>query len=173
MLKKKAKDAREQGDRQEVGMKLRKITIKQPTEWYQGILSCDRRSPPNRDINDSEWAPILAIPLTRVHICTLHARLRILDKLLKLHINYAWNMEPVNRCESSIRDLEAVLSGIGLHGGMVTLYKDPRISGQTQNNPGKVCMGGKAPTFKSLQLNESNRMGGLEESMRCHNLQRE
>ena len=28
MLKKKAKDAREQGDRQEVGMKLCKITIK-------------------------------------------------------------------------------------------------------------------------------------------------
>ena len=124
------------------------------TEWYQGILSCDRRSPPNRDINDSEWAPILAIPLTRVHICTLHARLRILDKLLKLHINYAWNMEPVNRRESSIRDLEAVLSGIGLHGGMVTLYKDPRISGQTQNNPGKVCMGG--PKARHLLSNHSN-----------------
>ena len=46
---------------------------------------------------DKDWKPILNIPLGRVHVCSLHARLRILDKLLKLHVNYAWNMEPEER----------------------------------------------------------------------------
>ena len=62
--------------------------------WHNGILSCDLSKPPSRDQEDNAWNPILDIPLCQVHVCTLHARLRILDKLLMLHINYAWNMEP-------------------------------------------------------------------------------
>ena len=103
-------------------------STKSAAQWFQGILSCDRTNPPNRDIDDNKWDPILPIPLTRVHICSLHARLRILDKLLKLHINYAWNMEPLERRESCIQDLEEILNSIGLHGGMVTLHKDSKIS---------------------------------------------
>lgn len=112
------------------------------TEWFQGIHSCDNTLAPSRHEDDPTWDPVLAIPLTRVHICTLHARLRILDKLLKLHINYAWNMEPAERREACIHQLEAVLSSAGLHHGAVHLRKDGKLSGSTQNNPGKVCMGG-------------------------------
>ena len=63
-------------------------------EWKDGILSCDQSQSPSRDEEDLEWNPILDIPLCQVHVCTLHARLRILDKLLMLHVNYAYNMEP-------------------------------------------------------------------------------
>lgn len=73
---------------------IQEVTKKRSMQWSQGILSCDQSKPPNRDRDDKDWNPILEIPLSRVHICSLHARLRILDKLLMLHVNYAWNMEP-------------------------------------------------------------------------------
>ena len=45
----------------------------------------------------------------------------------------------------------------GLHGGMITLYKDSKISGVTQSNLGKVCMGGpKGPKARHLLSNHSN-----------------
>ena len=91
---------------------------------------------------DKDWKPILNIPLGRVHVCSLHARLRILDKLLKLHVNYAWNMEPKERREECLSALELVLSNVGLHGGAVTLTKDTKKLGSTQDNPSKICMGG-------------------------------
>lgn len=116
---------------------------KEKHQWSQGILSCDQRVPPNRDTKDSNWDPILHIPLTNVHVCTLHARLRILDKLLMLHINYAWNMEPADRREECIRELEDILSSVGLHGGAVELTKDRKASGATQDRPNKICMGGR------------------------------
>lgn len=115
---------------------------KSETQWVNGIKSCDQQIPPNRDQVDIEWNPILDIPLARVHVCTLHARLRILDKLLKLHVNYAWNMEPMERRVECVERLEEVLSSVGLHGGAVSLSKDGKVSGATQNNPSKICMGG-------------------------------
>ena len=75
-------------------------------------------------------------------MCSLHARLRILDKLMMLHINYAWNMEPESRREQCIKELEAILSSIGLHSGAVTISKDCKTPSSTQDNPNKVCMGG-------------------------------
>ena len=105
-------------------------------------MSCDQNTPPNHDQHDKDWKPVLNIPLSRVHVCSLHARLRILDKLLKLHVNYAWNMEPVERREECVHALEVILSCVGLHGGAVSLKKDTKTSGLTQDNPSKICMGG-------------------------------
>lgn len=110
--------------------------------WFNGIMSCDQSMPPRRDQEDNTWNPILSIPLSQVHVCTLHARLRILDKLLRLHVNYAWNMEPETRRDECIRGLEAALSSIGLHDGAVTLSKDRKNPNTTQDNPNKICMGG-------------------------------
>ena len=88
-----------------------------------------------------------------MHVCTLHARLRILDKLLMLHINYAWNMEPVDRREECIRELEDILSSVGLHGNAIKLTKDRKASGATQDWPNKICMGGrKASIFFQTTL---------------------
>lgn len=91
-----------------------------------------------------------------MHVCTLHARLRILDKLLMLHINYAWNMEPAERCDESIHALKGVLSSIGLHSGVVILTKDKK-SNATRHNPNKICMGGaKARHLLSNYSNSSS-----------------
>ena len=62
---------------------------KSSMQWFAGIMSCNQSTPPNRDKHGENWKPVLPIALERVHLCTLHARLRILDKLLKLHINSA------------------------------------------------------------------------------------
>ena len=69
------------------------------TVWMNRNLSCDKDKAPSRAEEDSSWNPILSIPLERFHVCSLHARLRILDKLMLLHTNYAWNMELDSRQE--------------------------------------------------------------------------
>ena len=92
--------------------------------------------------------------MTNVHVCTLHARLRILDKLLMLHINYAWNMEPADRREECIRELEDILSSVGLRGGVIELTKDRKALGATQDQPNKICMGGRK--VRHLLSNYSN-----------------
>ena len=51
-------------------------------------------------------------------------------------------MEPEARRQETIRELEEVLSRVGLHGGAMTLTKDRKASGSTQDNPQKICMGG-------------------------------
>ena len=116
---------------------------KSSMQWFAaGIMSCDQSTPPNRDKHGENWKPILPIALERFHVCTLHARLRILDKLLKLHANYAWNMEPEPRRQESLKALEGILSDVGLHGGAKCLTKDTKKSGKGQDNPNKICMNG-------------------------------
>ncbi len=45
-----------------------------------------------------------------------------------LHVNYAWNMEPVERRDECIQALELILSSVGLHGGAMALTKDKKTS---------------------------------------------
>ena len=54
--------------------------------WEGGPLACRWNNEPNRDTKYSKWAPILKIMLSRVHIYTFHAEMRILDKLIHMHI---------------------------------------------------------------------------------------
>ena len=49
---------------------------------------------PDRDKTDSSFQPVLNIPLSRVHICTMHALCRIIEKLLFLYITFAWTLQP-------------------------------------------------------------------------------
>ena len=105
-------------------------TQKASLQWNNVILSCDQCIAPDRDKKDSKWDLILPIQLKRVHICTLHAELRILDKLLYLHLVYAWTKA------------EKLLSDMGFHGGHVRLKEDKKMSGKTQNLLAKVSMGG-------------------------------
>ena len=125
-------------------------TQKGGLQWENGILSCDQRLAPDRDKKDSKWDPILPIPLERVHICTLHAELCILDKLLYLHLVYAWTLIPTELSAHCISRAEKLLSDMGFHGGHVRLKEDKKMSGKTQNLPAKVSMGGaKARRFLS------------------------
>lgn len=45
---------------------------------------------PNRDKCDPKFKAILDIPLGNVHICTLHALCRIIEKLVFLYIGFAY-----------------------------------------------------------------------------------
>ena len=149
------------GNAKSQGTKLEGTKIsaanKSSMQWFQGIMSCDQTLPhPIVTSRTRTGNQILNIPLSRVHVCSLHARLRILDKLLKLHVNYAWNIEPAERREECIWALEVILSGVGLHGGAVTLTKDTKTSGPTQDNPGKICMGGAKARHLLSNHSESN-----------------
>jgi hypothetical protein len=65
---------------------------KLPSSGYpNGIMSFQREIIPNRDEMDKNMGPTLHIPLTRVCVCTLHAFVRIVDKLVYLSILFSWN----------------------------------------------------------------------------------
>ena len=110
--------------------------------WSNGIMSCRQDMPPNRENLDKNIDHILPIPLTRVHICTLHAFVRIIDKLVYLSILSAWNRSPKESAQKSIEEIEKVLSNAGLHGGNVKICKDIKLSGARGNVPCKPSMGG-------------------------------
>lgn len=104
----------------------------------------------SRDREDPNWKPVLPIPLRNVHICTLHAEVRIIEKIIYLHILFAWNSEPEASAKEAISRLEDVLSKAGLHKGHVKIKKDDKLSGKTGNIPCKPSIGGsKARRFLS------------------------
>lgn len=114
-------------------------------EWVCSVLKCPVMEVPNRSTKDKTWHPIINFPLTNVHFCTLHAFMRIFDRLLKLHIEYAFTMKPLSRSVEAIGIIEAILNSIGCHGGNVS------IMGEVDNMhevPQKVSMNGvKARRF--------------------------
>ena len=121
-------------------------------EWKYVNANNNRRQAPNRDAPgvDPNWDPILAIPLIRVHICVLHALVRIIEKLVYMYIKFAWIMKPTLESERTIKKIEQVLSDAGLHCGQVKIEKDLKRSGKTGNVPSKPCFGGaKARKFLS------------------------
>ena len=94
------------------------------------------------------WNPILCIKLQNVHICNLHAEIRILDKLLRLHLDYAYSIKPSTLANECIDKCEVLLSKMGFHGGQVQLRKDPNLSGNSRDVLADVSMGGaKARRF--------------------------
>lgn len=96
------------------------------------------------------WNPVLPIELKNVHICTLHAEIRILDKLLRLHLDYAYSIKPTQLADDCIEKCENLLSKMGFHGGQVQLKKDPNLSKKTGDVLQDVSMGGaKARRFLS------------------------
>jgi hypothetical protein len=109
--------------------------------WSNGIMSFQQDIIPNQYEMDKNMDPILPIPLTRVHICTLHAFVRIVDKLVYLSILFAWNKRPQEISQKSIEAIEKVLSNVGLHGGNVKNFKDTKLFGAQGNAPYKPSMG--------------------------------
>ena len=56
-------------------------------------------------------------------MCTLHAFVRIVDKLVYLSILFSWNKTPQDESKKSIEVIECVLSKASLHGGHVKIEK--------------------------------------------------
>lgn len=107
-------------------------SVLDPRNWKKG---------PERDFKDPNFKPVLDIPLCRVHICTMHALCRIVEKLVYLYICFAWTLKPKRKSEISIRPMERVLSNIGLHGGNVKIEEDTKRSTTTSRPPTKSSIG--------------------------------
>lgn len=108
------------------------------------------RRPPNRNRLDDNFRPIFDIPLVNVHICTLHGLCRMIEKLVHLHIGFAWKIKDATERKNAITALEKVLSEIGLHGGNVQIVKDMKKSSNDKDVPMKPSIGGvKARIFLS------------------------
>ena len=114
---------------------------------------------PSRADQDVNFHPILNIPLTHVHVCTLHALCRIVEKLVYLYIQFAWKLEPKIESQRGIRKIEEILSDMGLHGGQVKIVADTKRSTTSHQVPIKPSLGGvKARRFLSFhgQLGKIN-----------------
>ena len=108
------------------------------------------RRPPNRHMADENFIPVLPIPLRNVHICTLHALCRIIEKLVFLYIGFAWKIRDIAERKEAVSALERVLSDVGLHGGNVCILKDTKKSTNDKEVPMKPSIGGvKARRFLS------------------------
>ena len=67
---------------------------------------------------------------------------------MKLHIDYAFTIKPEKRADEAIKQVEALLNSLGVHGGNVKIMKDTKISGQNHVVAQQVSMGGgKARRF--------------------------
>jgi len=48
----------------------------------------------NRYMTDPNFKPVLNIPLSRVHICKMHALHRIIERIVFLNICFVWTLYP-------------------------------------------------------------------------------
>lgn len=107
-------------------------------DWTNDV---DIEKPPSRHLvnlsnyqnNRMIWDSVLLFKLGNVHIYTLHAEIRILDKFLCLHLDYAYSIKPTQLADDCIEKCEILLSKMGFHGGQVHLKKDPNLSGGTSD----------------------------------------
>jgi hypothetical protein len=65
----------------------------------------------------SRWKPILPIPLSRTHICTLYAQVRIVKMILHMHFMFMLNMQDLPRKANAIESIERILSTISVEKG--------------------------------------------------------
>ena len=74
--------------------------------------------------------------------------MRIFDRLLKLHIDYAFTMKPAERSKQAIRRVEDILNSIGCHGGNVSIVTQKNNGADSHDIAQQVSMsGGKAKRF--------------------------
>lgn len=113
--------------------------------WDGGLFSTSIGNAPVRGSDGTGlWDPILDIPLSRVHICMLHAQCRIMEKIIHLHLCYVWSLKDANLRREAISAMEHALSKAGVAGGSVVLTKDLRLSGKNSDLPNKLSFNGAA-----------------------------
>ena len=110
---------------------------------WQGSLFAPRILAEPCDISTHlRWKPILPIPLSRAHICTLHAQARIIEKILHLHFGFIWNITDLEKRAQAIESIERILSAIGVEHGNCQLKQDQKKSGKTGNVVSKPSLSG-------------------------------
>lgn len=110
--------------------------------FFSSITAKPVRGPGGGPDGKGKWSPILDIPITRVHFCTLHAQCRIVEKIIHLQVIYVWtNKDPEER-KLALAAMEHCLSKAGLGGGSVVLTRDAKLSGDTADLPAKLSFNG-------------------------------
>jgi len=128
---------------------------KRGLSWEGGLFSNQHHGKPVIDgVAAARWKPIFPIPMDRVHICTLHAQNRIVEKICHLHFMFIWTMRDKKEQELAIDEMQRVLSATGAHGGDVKILKDEQLSGKINSVPNKPSFGGAhvAKLFKPSTL---------------------
>lgn len=110
--------------------------------WQGGLFAPSIQGAPCHIDTHPRWKPILPIPLSRTHICTLHALVRIAEKVLHLHFMFIWNMQDDERKSRAIDAMEKSMSAIGVEGSNCVLKQDPQLSGKTGNVVQKPSISG-------------------------------
>lgn len=119
------------------------IFSKQATTLDRGLFStCHAPKPVTGMAGKGRWKPILLIPMDGVHMCTLHAFNRIVEKIVHLHFQFIWTLCNKNIQKIAIEDMQPVLSSMRAHGGNVIIFKDKQLSGKQNNIPSKLSFNG-------------------------------
>ncbi len=135
-------------------------------EWDGGILKCPMLQEPDRSIKDKNCHPIIPFSINNVHFCTLHAFMQIFDRLLKLHIDYAFTM-PGDHGKEALQNVEGLLNSLGCHGGDVKIVANKK-NGYNHDIAQQVSMSGvKARRFlakpiKSRQSLETGHQNNID-----------
>lgn len=93
--------------------------------WSNGLFSKQISAEPVLDVDfQGRWKPILAIPLDRVHVCTLHALNRMVEKIVHLHFMHIWTIRDEALNKQAVDEMQRVVSFTSAHGGNVIIFKD-------------------------------------------------
>ena len=85
---------------------------------------------------------VLDIPLTRLHICTLHTLCIVVEKLIYFNINFSLKENDKKLHTTTIQKLDKILSSIELCSGNVKIVLDTKQSTSTHEVPIKPSIGG-------------------------------
>lgn len=121
----------------------REFRLQGKGNWQGGLFASRIPPKPVNIETHPRWKPILPIPLSHTHICTLHAQVRIIEKILHLHFMFIWNMEDPRRRAEAMDSIEKTLSAIGVEGGNCQLKQDKKRSGKNANVVMKPSLSGK------------------------------
>ena len=137
---------------------------KKECSWESGILICRKNILPNHNELHPNIDSILPIPLIRVHMCTLHAFVRIDDEMVYLSILFTWKKTSQDESKKTIEAIACVLTKVGFHGGHVEDEKDIKRLGTRGNILAKPSMSGvKASHF--FEKKYRHRCWGLYEDL--------
>ena len=118
-------------------------SISQKCSWHDGLFSKKVSAEPLTGVATlSRWKPIFDIPLDRVHICTLHAFNRMVEKIVHLHFIHIWTIRDQALQKSAVEEMQRVVSLTGAHGGNVVIFKDGELSRKGNNVPNKPSFSG-------------------------------
>jgi hypothetical protein len=96
---------------------------------------CDiHKDKKGRDRTADEVAgSVLGIEMDRVHLCTLHGEMRLVEKLLHNHLQYVWTYKGRSSIQKSERmeEMKAFLSSeLGVHS--YKMEEDPKAKGKVR-----------------------------------------